>query len=377
MNYIGALTQEEKKILCGLMSGKELKNLFIRNERAFSQIQGGFRAKKLREEQALHIAINNVNKPFIADGINHWIDFQMGEIRKNIKALEEEGAAPQIALPLVLQDSVFANNIELFLKFAGEAYPDYTCDRLCGQMEIIQWVHEGHPVDDIQDRLQDAEKQIISLQQDNDDLRAKYEPKLQEITLENNKLAGLLAEAQKQITVLQSANAHENNSAPSLQTFDDTNLSVLPPIHSEKFISLCRVKTDYTGQKWLIRYADLCHYGRYHAFHKKDDIAAFFTNRDKLFYRDGPDTDGFYGIWTWTAVPNKTDPNKDYVETQYTPELSPIEIFFMPEATGLDFLVSLLKSGIDYPPHSNKVMFSYRISKGQYTGILCDTQDFV
>lgn len=375
MNYIGTLTQEEKMILCGLMTGKELKDLFIKNEQAFSQIQGGFRAKKLKEEQALHIAINNVNKPFIADGINQWINLQMGGIRKNIKALEEEGAAPQIALPLILQDSVFANNIELFLKLAGEAYPDYTCERLYGQMEIIKLVHESHPVDDIQDRLQDAEKQIISLQQDNDDLRAEYEPKLQEITLEKNKLTGLLAEAQKQITALQNTNTRENNIAPSLHAFDDTNLSVLPSINSEKITSLCRVKTDYTGQKWLIRHADLDHYGRYYAFHKRDDIAAFFTNRDKLFYRDGPDTDGFYGIWTWTAVPNKTDPNKDYVETQYTHELSPIEIVFMPEATSLDFLVSLLKNGIDYHPHSDKVMFSYRISKGQYTGILCDTQN--
>lgn len=228
MNYIDTLTQEEKMILCGLMTGKELKDLFIKNEQAFSQIQGGFRAKKLKEEQALHIAINNVNKPFIADGINQWINLQMGGIRKNIKALEEEGAAPQIALPLILQDSVFANNIELFLKLAGEAYPDYTCERLYGQMEIIKLVHESHPVDDIQDRLQDAEKQIISLQQDNDDLRAEYEPKLQEITLEKNKLTGLLAEAQKQITALQNTNTRENNIAPSLHAFDDTNLSVLP-----------------------------------------------------------------------------------------------------------------------------------------------------
>lgn len=375
MNYIDTLTQEEKKVLCGLMTGKELKELFISNERAFSQMQGGFRAKKLKEEQALHIAINNVNKPLIADGINHWIDFQVKKIQKNIKALEEEGTPSQIALPLVLQDSVFTNNIELFLKFAGEAYTDYTCERLSGQVEIIKLVQKDHPVDDIQDKLQDAEKQIISLRQDTDDLRAKYEPKLQEITLENNNLTGLLAEAQKQITALQNANARENNTEPSLQAFDDTNLSVLPSINDENFVSLCRVKTDYTGQKWLIRHADLSHYGRYHAFHKRDDIAAFFANRDKLFYRDGPGTDGFYGIWIWSAVPNKTDPNKDYIETQYTPELSPIEIFFIPEATGLDFLVSLLKNGIDYHPHSNKVMFSYHISKGQYTGILCDTQD--
>lgn len=239
MNYIGTLTQEEKKVLCRLMTGKELKELFISNERAFSQMQGGFRAKKLKEEQALHIAINNVNKPLIADGINHWVDFQVKKIQKNIKALEEEGTPSQIALPLVLQDSVFTNNIELFLKFAGEAYPDYTCERLSGQVEIIKLVQEDHPVDDIQDRLQDAEKRIISLHQDNDDLRAKYEPKLQEITLENNKLAGLLAEAQKQITALQNTNAtlQENTKALIYADWEKEYTSLLQKVQ-EKLAAL-------------------------------------------------------------------------------------------------------------------------------------------
>lgn len=32
MNYIGTLTQEEKKVLCRLMTGKELKKLFTKRE---------------------------------------------------------------------------------------------------------------------------------------------------------------------------------------------------------------------------------------------------------------------------------------------------------------------------------------------------------
>ena len=66
MNYIGLLTKEEKSILCGIITGKEFKELFKRNEQEFSKIRKGFRAKSLTEQQALSIAISNIDKPFIA-----------------------------------------------------------------------------------------------------------------------------------------------------------------------------------------------------------------------------------------------------------------------------------------------------------------------
>ena len=53
MNYIGLLTKEEKSILCEIITGKEFKELFKRNEQEFSKIRKGFRAKSLTEQYAL------------------------------------------------------------------------------------------------------------------------------------------------------------------------------------------------------------------------------------------------------------------------------------------------------------------------------------
>ena len=64
MNYIGLLTKEEKSILCKIITGKEFKELFKRNEREFLKIRKGFRAKTLTEQYALSIAISNIDKPF-------------------------------------------------------------------------------------------------------------------------------------------------------------------------------------------------------------------------------------------------------------------------------------------------------------------------
>lgn len=50
MNYIDLLTQEEKPILCRIITGRDFKELFKRNEQEFSKIRKGFRAKSLTEQ---------------------------------------------------------------------------------------------------------------------------------------------------------------------------------------------------------------------------------------------------------------------------------------------------------------------------------------
>ena len=89
MNYIDLLTQEEKPILCRIITGKDFKELFKRNEQEFSKIRKGFRAKSLTEQQALSIAIVNVDKPLIAMWVNTRVDIWLKEIQENIKELEE------------------------------------------------------------------------------------------------------------------------------------------------------------------------------------------------------------------------------------------------------------------------------------------------
>ena len=45
MNYIDLLTQEEKPILCRIITGRDFKELFKRNEQEFSKIRKGFKSQ--------------------------------------------------------------------------------------------------------------------------------------------------------------------------------------------------------------------------------------------------------------------------------------------------------------------------------------------
>lgn len=381
MNYIGLLTKEEKSTLCEIITGKEFKELFKRNEQEFVKVQKGFRAKSLTEQHALSIAITNIDKPFIAMWVNMRVEHWLNEIEENIAKLQREGFSQEAALATTMLDSFFSNNIGLYFRLTGNPLDADACTTLYERMKSIKSEREKDA--ETADRIKAMEEenrrlsdQVEVAQHTIDAVKIECEKRVQEIEQDKNKLASLLAEAQAKISELQTApSAFESDDADYLAQFDDTDTSILPSANTEEIVSLCGVISDYNGQKWLIRYADLNHDGRYNIFHRNEDDPPYFTNRDKIFYKDGPSKNGFYGIWTWSAVPNENDPSKDYILSRYNIEIDAIELVTCTQATSLDELVSLLKEGINYQPRSRRVMFSSYASKGQYTGILCTVKE--
>lgn len=381
MNYIGLLTQEGKSILCGIITGKDFKELFKRNEQEFAKIRKGFRAKSLTEQLALSIAIANVDKPFIAMWVNTRVDNWLKEIQENIEKLEGEGLSHDTALAATMLDSVFVNHVDLYLKLAGKTMDASALATLLEKMESIK--SERAKNDEVAERIKAMEDekcrlldQIETAQQSANTVKAEYEQKIQELEQERDSLESMLAEAKERIAELQVVpGAVKGDDTDYLTQFDDTDTSVLPSINSDEIVCLCGVISDYNGRKCLIRYADLSHNGHYHIFRKSEDVPSYFTNRDKIFYKDGPSNDGFYGIWTWSATPNEKDPSKDHILSRYNMDLDAIEVVTISEASNLDDLINLLKNGIKCQPHSRRVMFAFYASKGQYMGILCNTKE--
>lgn len=193
MNYIDLLTQEEKPILCRIITGRDFKELFKRNEQEFSKIRKGFRAKSLTEQQALSIAIVNVDKPFIAMWVNTRVDIWLKEIQENIEELEEEGSTHDIALASTMLDSVFANNVDLYLKLAGKTMDVDARSKLHERMESIKSERARNA--EVADRIKVLEEekrrlldQIAAAQQSVNTIKAEYEQKIQELEQDKDTL---------------------------------------------------------------------------------------------------------------------------------------------------------------------------------------------
>lgn len=384
MNYIDLLTQKEKSILCEIITGRDFKELFKKNEQEFSKIRKGFRARTLTEQFALSTAIANVDKPLIAMWINTKVEIWLEEIQENIKRLEKEGLPYYIALASVMLDSVFVDNVDLYLKLSEQNSDMDDGSALYKTMKLIRSERARNAkVDDkiksMKENEQHLLEQIESAQQKIDSIKIEYEQKTQEIEQEKDELKSSLAETQERITELQKAPTAIKSDNKHRMHFDDTDTSALPSMDSNEIVSLCSVIIeDYNGEKRLIRHADLDHVGHYHIFTKNENSPPYFKNRDKIFYSDGPSEVGSYGIWTWSAKPRDTDPSKDYIQSWYNEKLDVIEVITIREMSNIDDLVKLLKEGIEFQPHNKcNVMFALRTFQGQYMGILCKPKELV
>lgn len=381
MNYIDLLTQEEKSILCELITGRNFKELFKRNEQEFSKIRKGFRAKSLTEQFALSTAIANIDKPFIATNVNTKVDIWLKEIQENIDKLEREGLTCDIALATTMLDSFFVNHVDLYLKLAGKTLDMDARSKLFERMESIKSERTRNA--EIADRVKEIEEekrhlsdQLEAAQQSVNDIKAEYEQKIQEIEQDKNTLASLLTEARTKITELQTApTTFKSDDVDYIAQFDDTNVSILPAEGSDKIVCLCGVVTAYNGKKRLIRYADLSQNGHYHIFRKSEDDLNRLASWDSILYNNGPSKDKFYGIWTWSTVPSENNPSKDHIVSRYNTDLDAIEVVNIKETSNLNNLIKRIKEGIEYQPHSCRVIFSFYVSNGQHMGILCNTKE--
>lgn len=411
-NFIDLLTKEEKAILCEIITGQEFKGLFISNEREFSKIQPGFRAKTLGEQRALSIGKAYVQIPFIAIWINLKVERWLNEIQDNISKLEKKGFTPDVALSITLLDSVFVNNIPLYFKIIGSSLNidllsniyknmmNTKCNRIrkkeeterrkileegegliVKQLEASRQQYEQMLNAEMTERIKNLEvekqqelnKLKVVQKQNISEVKSEYQQKTQDIKNEKAKIELSLAKAQEQIEKFQNNNTSDEYTA--LVQFDDTNDALLPTLDSEGFISLCIVKSNSDGQKYLIRCADLNPDGNYYIFYQNESLPSIFSNRIKIFCKNTSLDDGSYGIWNWEAKPNEKDASRDFVLSDYNDNLSPIEVVKISEISSLDELVAQVRSGIDYQVHSRRVMFTFYNFNGQCVGVLCKNKD--
>lgn len=334
----------------------------------------------MNDKFALKVAINNIDTHFISSFVNVMVDTWLKEIQNNIENLEKEGSTPDDALADTLLDSYFSNDVDLYLKLSGKFLDEKALAKLYERMgslksERIKKAEFDERIKNMEEEKTHLLDQIKSTQQIVNAIKAEYEQKIKEVEQKNKTLELTLAEAQSQITELQTATDNKSEDTSYLLQYDDTNNFALPSSHSNEIVSLCVTGTDRNGKKWLFRCADLNNNGGYHVFRKNEEISPYFSNRDRIYFWDGPSEDGFYGVCNWTANPSENDPAKDRIVSRYNTSIDAIEVVIISGASNLDDLTSQIKNGITFQVHSRRVMFAYTVSKEQYTGVICKAKD--
>lgn len=144
------------------------------------------------------------------------------------------------------------------------------------------------------------------------------------------------------------------------------------------FTSLCYIsgELDNNGKPWLSRIADV-EDGKLVPPRKSERPTKYFENRDQLYWSDGPSESGCIGIWSWSATPRWGEPNRDYINTHYISEYSPIRIIVIPGARTVEYIIEQLINGISATPYICDTLFCFEQQWGNFIGVLCKIEDLV
>ena len=289
-------------------------------------------------------------------------------------------------LALTLFDSFFCDNIGLYFKLIGKETDDNYIDRLKMIAEQNQEKEKSKTVEsnseDVAelDEIKNLKEQLAARDKQLKDNEDVYEAQLQTMKIEYDSIKKDLTNANQKIQELHYESQKAEAEIASLQArvnIDDLEeVAEVSTINDYDYISLCEVlPTDFSGKQSLLRLADIERNGTIEAFRENEDIPKRFGNRSKLFMKNGPSESGAVGVWKWRALPNLTDPSRDFIESEFIPGINPIKIVTFEGCKTADELLEIIKTGIEVELTTSRILFSVYLAKGQFIGFLCRSRD--
>lgn len=385
MKYTELLNDEDITYICKAISGKNFKKIFADSPKEFTKIKPGFRPNSMSDEDAVELAIKNSNKEFVRGFIEAMIKKWLTEIEANIELLQMDGRDYEDSVALTLLDSYFAENIKLYFRLAQAEkdvnYILYICNKMVGAAQ--KQGNDGSGKNNNDKDNEELVSQIKELSVEIDELekqKTAAENQIKDLEEDRQNINNQLYECQKELEELQEKYQRDMFELKDLREraqheiiVDEENF-----LSDEyDFISLCEVlPPDYNGIELIERYADLTKYGEFEEFHCDESEPTTFENRNKIYLNEGPREVGTMGVWMWRAVPNNTNPNKDYIYSRFASEIRPIEMISIHLVSDEKSLLDLLKEGLDIVNLPEIGMYSVYIGKGCYSGFLCSSRDF-
>ena len=391
MNYINVLSDDDLYTLCELISAKKIKNIYKKNSLWFGIVKPGFRPTGISDKEALALAIKNRNELCVKESLESIVDGWISSIDSKVTQKTSEGLDQEHALGLVLSESRFSDNLDLYFKLKKESvdeaflqkiqsYKDNSAEKSASEEENSADENqgtksEGNNIEDFLSFKAELEESLQIQKSRNDELSSE----LEKLKQNNEELLQQIDESVEKAKALELINEKYKGELKEYSArieYDDSEGVKTATITDLDHISLCEVtEYDNWGQKFLLRLADIDRQGRIEPFEPDMNFPLEFDNRNKLYYIDGTSEPGVVAVWNWSAVPKANDPTKDYLKRNYNSLISPIEVIIYKECDTIDKLLKRLKEGITDPITTERVLFAAYHSKGLCSGLLCKRSD--
>lgn len=378
------LTEDDIRYICERMDLSQVRRYFQKFPKEFNKIRPGFTVKKMTDDTTVAFLVKYANKPFVENLIKNVVGTWLLQIQDNCTLLEKNGYSSGEALLKTIPDCFFCDRIELYFKLTEQAYTDDYLKLLSDALSLVKKTSdialEEHNVElqsteieRLNSEIQTISKQLTEEKEHEDALKLE----LDGVNEQLQKNQGLLSDTTNKLRIAESTISdmkHELERYQALERYAGNEMTQ-PFVSNYQYVSIGQIIYDYNDQRWIFRLADITKDGLIVPFIADETIPRYFSNRDRLYWRNGPDTEQAIGVWNWNVSPRDTDPDKDYVETDFCNSIQLTQIVHLPNCESLVDIVSLLKKGVSMQSACSKLLFVYE-EDSILNGLLCTSADF-
>lgn len=376
------LSQDEVKYICEHLLLPDVRRYFQNNPKDFARIRPGFRAEKLSDADTLSILVKNASKPFISIFVERMINDWMSQIETHCDLLESEGYSEGEALLKTIPDSIFCDKCELYFKLTEQELNDDYLRLFRDALTLVQKTAESSKGENHNEM---TVKDVALLENENGEIRV-LRTELEQHQKNEAALQESIHEAERQIRVrqeeldavkrmLQKAETSISEMQTELDYYRHLNAYADEGFEKDDFkqfqyISIGQIGRDYSGQIWINRLADIVD-GEVVQFLSDDNVPHYFDNRNRLYWKNGPDEENAIGIWNWRATPRDTDPSKDFITCEYNQNARLTEVVEFSQCKNISDVGTVLTGGFERTFINEKVLFVYTNASGAKEGLLC------
>lgn len=393
-DWLLKLEDNDIRYICRWIDIKNIRNYFKKAPKEFSKICPGFRPMSLSNNQIIKLVCKNKEVPFIWSFIMCTIQDGLKQFKDCRKDMEENGMSAEESLLSALPDSFFSGNVDLFFKLQDKDYTDEYIVLVKTALSLLKRQPDSIKEESDSIKIQ-LEKELSAVKKQNDELCCELSQLQQNVEAEKtlySKTCQLFNEAelsnaalQQQLKETSSKNRLlkekinlmqiELDRFYQLSNYMDKN-NIQTDTDEYQYTSVCKVFWDYGKSQFrLLRLADIKN-GEISLFIKDEQKPPYFENRDKLFFKNESEKEGYIGVWNWNAGPSKTNPSVDYITSEYNNDIKMIEIIKFSDChTYEDIAHTLISSTFQMIPES-KILFVCKEKSGQIIGLLCKNKDF-
>lgn len=162
MSYIYSLSNDDLDYVCSMINPKNSIAYFQQNPKEFSKLRPGFRPTALTNKDVKDFFIKFYRQRFISVYIDNQIKIWMKSIDSKLSEYKQLGDSKEKAYIKALMDSVFANNVPLYMRLTRENYDENQVSLVASAVDVLSALNQTNK--DLKDLVSEKGKQINHLE---------------------------------------------------------------------------------------------------------------------------------------------------------------------------------------------------------------------